>query len=164
MQNPDLTGEVPQQDAEDALVLFGSLSGQDLLDLGRLDVVFEVNLEPLQPQVEVLGRGLDLPFLQKSTNHIIIRGHFQNIFEEDTQQVGNDVAALLLHAGFSFGHFGRHLSALLLLNGMIPLLLLNFLNLHENLRLLGLGTAGGHFLPFHVGSPVRTFDTFSDRK
>ena len=46
---------VLEKDDEDLLVLFAVLKGHDLFDLGRFDIVLEIDLELFQPVYEILN-------------------------------------------------------------------------------------------------------------
>jgi len=84
--------------------------GEDFFDFIKSDIIFEVDVEGIEPFNETSLACYKLKFADDSIDLGVIVPNFKNILEENTKQVRDDVPTVLLnrffdHVSFSFYKF-----------------------------------------------------------
>jgi hypothetical protein len=85
-----------QQHSEYGQVVFSLLRTHDLLHCAEADVVLVVDAVALQPSVEVFQRGGEMVVCDDAQDEFVVHAYFQDVLEEDAEQVGKHVSTLFL--------------------------------------------------------------------
>ena len=94
---PLMVEEASHEQSEGSLELPSILVAEEFLQLVGADVALVVDLEGVYPAVELPDVYRDLLLLQDLTQQALVGAVFDQVAEEDAQEVGEHVAVVLLH-------------------------------------------------------------------